>query len=151
MIIKDAKGITAEVHLYDDITGLDFVEEYLHAGGLDRDADGTYLVKDARYIDDYATEACNGSNPDFEEPLNARWEYKELVTMKKRNLTPWTSIRSAIPYRPTFGPLCTAQRKGPCPYGPVKCSQCPVCTVKRSSTICLYLLMPPRSANWYLS
>lgn len=78
MIIKDAKGITAEVHLYDDITGLDFVEEYLHAGGLDRDADGTYLVEDARYIDDYATEACNGSNPDFEEPLNARWEYKEL-------------------------------------------------------------------------
>lgn len=78
MIIKDAKGITAEVHLYDDITGLDFVEEYLHAGGLDRDADGTYLVKDARYIDDYATEACNGSNPDFEEPLNAQWEYKEL-------------------------------------------------------------------------
>lgn len=78
MIIKDAKGITAEVHLYDDITGLDFVEEYLHAGGLDRDADGTYLVEDARYIDDYATEACNGSNPDFEEPLNAQWEYKEL-------------------------------------------------------------------------
>lgn len=78
MIIKDAKGTTAEVHLYDDITGLDFVEEYLHAGGLDRDADGTYLVEDARYIDDYATEACNGSNPDFEEPLNARWEYKEL-------------------------------------------------------------------------
>lgn len=31
MIIKDAKGITAEVHLYDDITGLDFVEDYLHA------------------------------------------------------------------------------------------------------------------------
>lgn len=78
MIIKDAKGITAEVHLYDDITGLDFVEDYLHAGGLDRDADGNYLVKDARYIDDYATEACNGSNPDFEEPLNAEWEYREL-------------------------------------------------------------------------
>ena len=78
MIIKDAKGITAEVHLYDDITGLDFVEDYLHAGGLDRDAEGNYLVKDARYIDDYATEACNGSNPDFEEPLNADWEYREL-------------------------------------------------------------------------
>lgn len=78
MIIKDAKGITAEVHLYDDITGLDFVEDYLHAGGLDRDAEGNYLVKDARYIDDYATEACNGSNPDFEEPLNAEWEFKEM-------------------------------------------------------------------------
>lgn len=78
MIIKDAKGITAEVHLYDDITGLDFVEDYLHAWGLDRDAEGNYLVKDARYIDDYATEACNGSNPDFEEPLNAEWEYREL-------------------------------------------------------------------------
>ena len=31
MIITDAKGITAEVHLYDDITGLDFVEEPLNA------------------------------------------------------------------------------------------------------------------------
>ena len=78
MIIKDAKGITAEVHLYDDITGLDFVEDYLYAGGLNRDDEGAYLVEDAHYIDDYATEACNGSNPDFEEPLNAQWEYKEL-------------------------------------------------------------------------
>lgn len=43
-----------------------------------KDAKGNYLVKDARYIDDYATEACNGSNPDFEEPLNAEWEYREL-------------------------------------------------------------------------
>lgn len=47
-------------------------------GGLDRDADGNYLVKDVHYIDDYATEACNGSNPDFEEPLNAKWEFKEM-------------------------------------------------------------------------
>lgn len=29
-------------------------------------------------IDDYATGACDGSNPDFEEPLNAEWEYKEM-------------------------------------------------------------------------
>lgn len=78
MIIKDAFGNTAEVHLYDKDTGLDFVEEYLDAGSLEREADGTYLVKDARYIDDYATEACNGSNPDFEEPLNAEWYFKEL-------------------------------------------------------------------------
>ncbi len=78
MIIKDAMGNTAEVHLYDNDTGLDFVEEYLNAGSLDRDADGSYLVEDARYIDDYATEACNGSNPDFEEALNAQWDFKEL-------------------------------------------------------------------------
>lgn len=78
MIIKDAKGITAEVHLYDDITGLDVVEDYLHAGSLDRDADGAYLVEDVHYIDDYAKEACNGSNPDFEEPLNAEWYFKEV-------------------------------------------------------------------------
>lgn len=77
MIIKDARGITAEVHLYDNDTGLDFVEEYLNAGSLDRDANGVYQVGDARYIDYYATEACNGSNPDFEEPLNAQWEYQE--------------------------------------------------------------------------
>lgn len=78
MIIKDALGNIAEVHLYDNNTGMDFVEEYLNAGSLDRDADGAYLVKDALYIDDYATEACNGSNPDFEEAMNAQWEFKEL-------------------------------------------------------------------------
>ena len=78
MIIKDTMGITAEIHLYDNDTGLDFVEEFLNAGSLDRDADGNYLVKDVHYIDDYATEACNGSNPDFEEPLNAQWYFKEM-------------------------------------------------------------------------
>lgn len=59
MIIKDALGHTAEVHLYDNDTGMDFVE-------------------DAHYIDDYAKEACNGSNPDFEEALNAEWNFKEM-------------------------------------------------------------------------
>ena len=44
MIIKDLLGNTAEVHLYDKDTGLDFVEEYLNAGSLEREADGTYLV-----------------------------------------------------------------------------------------------------------
>lgn len=78
MIIKDAFGKTAEVHLYDKDTGLDFVEEHLNAGSLDRDADGNYLVKDVAYIIDYTTDACNGSNPDFEEPLNAQWYFKEL-------------------------------------------------------------------------
>lgn len=34
MIIRDA-----EVHLYDNSTGLDFVEEFLNAGSLDRDAE----------------------------------------------------------------------------------------------------------------
>ena len=44
MIIKDTTGITAEIHLYDN---------------------GTYMVGDAHYIDDYVTGACDGSNPDF--------------------------------------------------------------------------------------
>lgn len=78
MIIKDTMGITAEVHLYDNDTGLDFVEEFLNAGMLDREANGTYLVEDVHYIDDYATSACDGSNTDFEEPLNAKWEFKEM-------------------------------------------------------------------------
>lgn len=78
MIIKDVLGNTAEVHLYDKDTGLDFVEEYLNAGSLDRDADGNYLVKDVPYIIDYTTDACNGSNPDFEEALNAEWSFKEM-------------------------------------------------------------------------
>lgn len=33
---------------------------------------------DVPYIIDYTTDACNGSNPDFEEPLNAEWYFKEL-------------------------------------------------------------------------
>ena len=78
MIIRDATGITAEVHLYDNVTGLDFVEEFLNAGSLDRDDDGAYLVKDVHYIDDYSTGACDGSNSDFEEPLNAEWDFKEV-------------------------------------------------------------------------
>lgn len=76
MIIKDALGHTAEVHMYDNNTGKDFVEEYLNAGSLDRDADGAYLVEDVHYIDDYATEVC--SNPDFEEAMNAEWSFKEM-------------------------------------------------------------------------
>lgn len=31
MIIKDTMGITAEIHLYDNDTGMDFVEEFLNA------------------------------------------------------------------------------------------------------------------------
>lgn len=78
MIIKDLLGNTVEVHLYDNDTGIDFVKEYLNAGSLDCDADGAYLVEDVHYIDDYVTEVCNGSNPDFEEALNAQWEYREV-------------------------------------------------------------------------
>ncbi len=78
MIIKDAKGNTAEVHLYDNDTSIDFVEDFLNAGMLDRDANGVYQVGDTNYIDDYIAEACDGSNPDFEEALNAQWYFKEL-------------------------------------------------------------------------
>lgn len=78
MIIRDAKGITAEVHLYDNVTGIDFVEDYLNAGLLDRDADGAYMVDDVYYINDYATDACSGCNPDFEASLEAEWDFKEV-------------------------------------------------------------------------
>lgn len=54
------------------------MKSFLNAGMLDRKADGTYMVGDAHYIDDYVTGACDGSNSDFEEPLNAEWEYKEM-------------------------------------------------------------------------
>ena len=81
MIIRDAKGITAVVHLYDNNTGIDFVEEYLNAGSLARDAYGVYMVDDVYYIDDYVTDACNGCNPDFEGKLDAEWSFKEIETM----------------------------------------------------------------------
>lgn len=78
MIIKDKNGITAEVHMYDNHTGIDFVEDYLDAGSLTRDAEGAYLVDDAYYIDDYATDACSGCNPDFEDNLDAQWTFEEV-------------------------------------------------------------------------
>ena len=78
MIIRDAKGVTAEVHMYDNVTGVDYAEDYLHAGLLNLDADGAYLVNDVYYIDDYATSACNGCNPDFEYALDAEWDFKEI-------------------------------------------------------------------------
>lgn len=78
MIIRDKKGITAEVHLYDNNTGIDFVEEYLEAGLLPKMRTRVYLVDDVYYIDDYATEACNGCNPDFEDNLDAEWSFKVI-------------------------------------------------------------------------
>lgn len=73
MIIKDLFGNTAEVHLYDNDTGLDFVEEYLNAGSLDREAGGGCPLHYRLYH-----RCMQRQQPDFEEPLDAKWEYREL-------------------------------------------------------------------------
>ena len=46
-------------------------KDWLNAGSLSRDTDGAYLVNDIDYIIDYATDAINGCNPDFEGKLDA--------------------------------------------------------------------------------
>lgn len=69
MLLRDSVGRTIEFHLYSG--GIDFAEEWLDAGRLSRDEDGAYLVDSIDYIVDYATDAINGCNPDFESKLDA--------------------------------------------------------------------------------
>lgn len=70
MLLRDFTGRSVEFHLYAS-SGVDFAEDWLNAGALSRDKDGAYLVNDIDYIIDYANDAINGRNPDFEGNLDA--------------------------------------------------------------------------------
>lgn len=70
MLLRDSTGRSAEFHLFAS-SGVDFAEDWLNAGSLPRDADGAYFVDSIDYIIDYATDAINGRNPDFENKLDA--------------------------------------------------------------------------------
>lgn len=70
MLLRESNGRSVEFHLYTS-SGFDFAEEWLDAGGLPRDEDGAYLVESIDYIVDYANDAINGCNPDFENKLDA--------------------------------------------------------------------------------
>ena len=70
MLLRDSSGRSVEFHLFDS-NGVDFAEDWLDAGCLPCDSDGARLVDDIDYIIDYATDAINGCNPDFEGKLDA--------------------------------------------------------------------------------
>lgn len=70
MLLRDSFGRSVEFHLYTS-SGVDFAEDWLDAGRLPRDADGAYLVDNIDYVIDYANDATNGCNPDFEGKLDA--------------------------------------------------------------------------------
>lgn len=70
MLLRDSTGRSVEFHLFAS-SGVDFAEDWLNAGSLSRDADGAYLVDDIGYIVDYANDAINGCNSDFEGKLDA--------------------------------------------------------------------------------
>lgn len=70
MLLRDSTSRSVEFHLFAS-SGVDFAEDWLNAGSLSRDADGAYLVQSIDYIIDYATDAINGCNPDFEGRLDA--------------------------------------------------------------------------------
>lgn len=70
MLLRDSTGRSVEFHLFAS-SGVDFAVDWLDAGSLPRDEDGAYLVDDIDYIIDYATDAINGCNPDFEGKLDA--------------------------------------------------------------------------------
>lgn len=70
MLLRDSTGRSVEFHLFAS-SGVDFAEDWLDAGCLPRNEDGAYLVDDIDYIIDYANDAINGYNPDFEGKLDA--------------------------------------------------------------------------------
>lgn len=70
MLLRDSTGRSVEFHLFAS-SGVDFSEDWLNAGSLSRDVDGAYFVDSIDYIIDYATDAINGCNPDFEGKLDA--------------------------------------------------------------------------------
>lgn len=70
MLLRDSTGRSVEFHLFTS-SGVDFTEDWLNAGSLSRDVDGAYLVDSIDYIIDYATDAVNGCNPDFEGKIDA--------------------------------------------------------------------------------
>ena len=70
MLLRDSSGRSVDFHLFSS-SGVDFAEDWLDAGSLSRDVDGAYLVDSVDYIIDYATDAVNGCNPDFEGTLDA--------------------------------------------------------------------------------
>lgn len=70
MLLRDSTGRSVEFRLFTS-SGVDFSGDWLDAGSLSRDADGAYLVESIDYIIDYATDAINGCNPDFEGKLDA--------------------------------------------------------------------------------
>lgn len=70
MLLHDSTGRSVEFHLYAS-SGVDFAEDWLNAGCLPRDVNGVYLVDSIDYIIDYATDAINGCNSDFEGKLDA--------------------------------------------------------------------------------
>ena len=70
MLLRDSSNRSVEFHLYSS-SGVDFAEDWFDAGRLPRDEDGAYLVDDIDYVIDYANDAINGRNPDFEGKLDA--------------------------------------------------------------------------------
>lgn len=70
MLLRDSTGRSVEFHFLAS-SGVDFAEDWLDAGSLSRDVDGAYLVDSIDYIIDYATDAVNGCNPDFEGKIDA--------------------------------------------------------------------------------
>lgn len=70
MLLRDSTGRSVDFHLFSS-SGVDFAEDWLNAGSLSRDADGTYLVGSIDYIIEYVNDAINGCNPDFEGKLDA--------------------------------------------------------------------------------
>lgn len=70
MLLRDSLGRSVDFHLFAS-SGVDFAEDWLNAGTLSRDVDGAYLVNDIDYVIDYANDAINGCNSDFEGKIDA--------------------------------------------------------------------------------
>ena len=59
MTLREHTGRTVEFKLVDRNTNIDFAEDWLNAGALQRDVDGAYLVDSIDYILDYVKDAIS--------------------------------------------------------------------------------------------
>lgn len=73
MTLREHTGRTVEFKLVDRNTNIDFAEDWLNAGALQRDTDGAYLVDDIDYIRDYAKDAIKGCNPDVRRQVECKF------------------------------------------------------------------------------
>ena len=59
MTLREHTGRTVEFRLLERNTNIDFAEDWLNAGALQRDVDGAYLVDSIDYILDYVKDAIS--------------------------------------------------------------------------------------------
>lgn len=81
MTLREHTGRTVEFRLLERNTNIDFAEDWLNAGALQRDVDGAYLVDSIDYILDYVKDAINGCNQWMQSRCRRQVECKFILLL----------------------------------------------------------------------